>query len=165
MQSGERYVASNADVPYLLGPGDVVEVTVYGEESLTGQRGVNTAGEISLPLIGDVPAAGKTVTQLAEEVRGRYANGYLQLPSVAVQVAEYRPIYVLGEVNTPGKFPFVPGMTASAAVASAGGFSPRANRKYVFIDPEGAEGEEAYLNEPNLQIHPGDTIRVGERYF
>lgn len=164
LADGERY-ASQAALPYRLGPGDVVAIQVYGEPDLSGPRTVAADGTISLPLIGSIKALQLTPEELANEAIVRYSAGFLRMPSVTAQVTQYRPFFVLGEVGKPGQYPYVPGMTVLGAIATAEGFNPRANRKFIFIEPEDSDEEKAYQVEPSLRIYPGDTIRVGERYF
>ncbi len=166
LSSGDRYVASTDIVSdYRLGVGDKVKVTVYNEASLTGEFWVNPDGTISLPLIGNVPATGKHVAEIAADAQARFADGYLRSPKVAMEVTVFRPFYILGEVTTPGQYPYANGLTALNAIATAKGFTPRANRDVIRIRRQGATQEENFRLTPELIVYPGDTIRVGERFF
>ncbi|MDE8652291.1 polysaccharide biosynthesis/export family protein [Novosphingobium album (ex Liu et al. 2023)] len=165
ISSGERYAPNADDRPYLIGPGDQLGITVYNETGITGTYAVGADGTVTLPLVGVVKAEGKTPQELAKDTQDLYAAGYLRLPSVSVQVTQYRPIYVLGEVNTAGQYPYAPGMSALSAIATAKGFSPRAEKKVLFIRREGSDIEQVYALTAGLRIYPGDTIRVEERYF
>lgn len=165
ISTGDRYEPFSGAQDYLLGPGDKLGVNVFNEAGITGTYAVAPDGTVTLPLIGGIKAAGKTPSQIAQEAADRYRNGYLQLPSVSVQVLEYRPFFVLGEVNQAGQYAYVPGITALSAIAAARGFSARAERKVLFIRREGTAEESIYKIEPGLKIYPGDTIRVEERYF
>lgn len=150
---------------YRLGVGDKVRMMVYNETALTGEFALSPNGTLSLPLIGEVPAAGKTVEEVAALVQARLADGYLRDPKVSMEVTAYRPFYILGEVKAPGTYPYVSGLTVLNAIATAQGFTPRANQRVIFIRRSGEDREVAYELRPDLRIFPGDTIRLGERYF
>ncbi len=166
LSSGERYVATLDVVSdYRLDVGDKVRLTVFNEPNLTGEFWVNPDGFVSLPLIGNVAARGKQVGEVADEAKRLFADGYLRDPKVAMEVMTFRPFYILGEVSQPGNYPYVTGMTAMNAIATAKGFTPRANRDVVRIRKAGESAEENYRVTPELMIYPGDTIRVGERFF
>ena len=166
LSSGDRYVsASEVISDYRLDVGDKVKVTVYNEPSLTGEFWVNPDGTISLPLIGNVSAKGKQVAQIAADAERLFGDGYLREPKVAMEVVIFRPFYILGEVSAPGQYPYATGMTAMNAVATAKGFTPRANRDVVRIRRQGEADEVNYRLTPELIVYPGDTIRIGERFF
>lgn len=164
ISSGERY--STAATPdYRLDAGDKLRITVFNEDTLSGEFAVGTEGTLSFPLIGDVPAKGKTPQEVAAAIQAQLANGYLREPKVSAEVSVYRPFFILGEVKAPGQYPYASGMTAVNAIATAQGFSPRASRKIVYIRGANDAAEVAMKLTPDLKIKPGDTIRVGERYF
>lgn len=152
---------------YRLGAGDRLRVTVYNEPNLSGEYAVSSAGEIAFPLIGMVPADGRTVNELIGALTGRIAEGYMTDPRVSVEVLNYRPYYILGEVQKPGEYPYVAGLTIEQAVAVAGGFNYRANAKRVNLrrTPEPAEKSVDLYSSQAVAVMPGDTIRVLERYF
>lgn len=167
LSSGERYRANGVitDV-YLLGSGDKVHVTVFNEPQLTGDFVVDSAGQLSLPLLGGTTVQGKTVTEVARIVEKEYRERhYLLNPQVTAEVSTYRPFFIVGEVRMPGQYPYVAGLTVWNAVATAQGFTPRARKKVVFIRRFGEAGELAYELTPDLRVWPGDTVRFGERYF
>lgn len=151
---------------YQLGSGDTVRVITYGEDLLTGDFRVNDQGVVALPLAGIVKAAGKTPMELAAAIAAGLKKGdLLRKPSVSVEVSSYRPIYVLGEVNKPGQYPYQPGMTVVTAAAVAGGFTYRAIEDYASVvrtvsgdSVEGKAARQAF-------IQPGDVITVYERRF
>lgn len=154
------------EVPaYKLGSGDRVRVTVFGEEDLSGEFEVDGGGRISMPLIGSVSAGGKTVRQLEQQIATQLLDGYLKDPKVAVEVLNYRPFYILGEVNEPGSYPYRSDMTVLNAVVMGGGYTPRADEDDITItrasDPSEAEREVG----PDTKILPGDIVRVGQRFF
>jgi protein involved in polysaccharide export with SLBB domain len=157
--------ASDVKADYRLGAGDKVRVTVYGEPNLTGEYYVSSRGTLSVPLIGDVPAAGQTVPQIAEAVRTKLADGYIRDPKVAAEVLTYRPYYILGEVNKPGEYPYTSDLTVMNAVATAGGFTYRAQTKKVLIRHAQSDKEiEAPLT-ATTPVEAGDTVRIKERFF
>ena len=148
-----------------VGPGDKIKVIVFNEETLSGEFSVGTDGSISLPLIGEVVAKGKAPRDLALEVQGRLADGYLREPKVSIEISTYRPFFILGEVKAPGQYPYASGLTVMNAIATAQGFTPRADKKNAYIRAAGANEEQGMKLTPDLRVRPGDTIRVGERYF
>jgi polysaccharide export outer membrane protein len=150
---------------YRLGVGDKVRVIVFNEETVSGEFQVGAAGRVAVPLIGEVKAEGQTTTALAADIQRGLADGYLRDPKVSVEVLTYRPYFILGEIKTPAQYPYANGMTVTNAVATAGGFTPRAQRKKIFIRRSGEGQERAYDLAPDLRVFPGDTIRVAERYF
>lgn len=150
---------------YRLGPGDKVLITVFGQDDLTGQHVVDGEGNVSLSLIGSVPAGDKTAPQLADAIAHRLSPKYLNDPKVSVQVLNYRPFYIVGEVKSPGSYSYVDDMTVMNAVALAGGLTYRARKDEFYItrkaDPDKVK-REAF---PNTQVEPGDLITVRERFF
>jgi polysaccharide export outer membrane protein len=157
---------SGAGLTTRLQPGEKVKITVYGEEALTGEYDINPNGDVSMPLIGAIRAAGRSQSEFAKEIASRYrSGGFLQDPQVTVAVSLFKPFYVLGEATNPGEYPFRSGLNVHAAVAMAGGFTYRASRSFVLIRHTGDDVWVKYpLTEP-VPIAPGDLIRVPERYF
>lgn len=150
---------------YRLGAGDKLRVITFGEETLSGEFFVNDAGDVSLPLIGSVQAAGLTISEFQDRVQVALADGYMRDPRVSVEVENYRPFYILGEVNKPGEYPFSAGLTVMNAVATASGFTYRANTRRVFIKGVHDASEHPAQINAQTRVYPGDTIRVGERFF
>lgn len=152
---------------YRLAAGDRLSITVFGEESLSREYAITPQGDLAFPLLGDIPIADMTVADLQDALRAGLGEGYVNDPRVTVEVLNYRPFYILGEVNKSGEFPFSDGLTVVQAVALAGGFTYRAERQRVFIVRYGQNKEESYDIEDGRPVYvaPGDTIRVGERYF
>lgn len=153
------------DAAYHLDAGDKLRVVVYGQEGLTNTYAVSAGGSITMPLIGPVPARGRTTAGLAAEISAKLRAGFIRDPSVAVEIEAYRPFFILGEVAAPGQYPYVPNMTAESAVAIAGGFSPRARRDSVTVTHTDASGTSRFLVSPGSPISPGDTVLVSERWF
>jgi polysaccharide export outer membrane protein len=150
---------------YRLGPGDKLRVSVFNREELTGEFTVGTQGRISYPLVGEVDVAGQTVPQFTNQLTEQLRNGYVRDPIVSVEIAQYRPFYILGEVNRPGAYPYSPGMTVMGAVATAGGFTYRANSRRVFVQRPGETGEQARPLTSSTMVQPGETVRIPERLF
>jgi polysaccharide export outer membrane protein len=153
------------DAAYKLDAGDRLRIVIYGQEGLTNTYSIDAGGSITLPLIGSVPARGRTPAGLAAEITARLRNGYIREPSVAVEIEAYRPFFILGEVAAPGQYPYVPNMSVESAVAIAGGFSPRARRDRVTLTHTDAGGSIRAIVPLGTPIGPGDTVLVGERWF
>jgi polysaccharide export outer membrane protein len=153
------------DVAYRLDAGDKLRVVVYGQEGLTNTYAIDAGGSITMPLIGSVPARGRTPAGLAAEITGKLRNGYIRDPSVAVEIESYRPFFILGEVAAPGQYPYVPNMSVESAVAIAGGFSPRAKRDRVTLTHTDSSGSTRNVVPLGTALSPGDTVLVGERWF
>ena len=157
--------ANRVDFEYRLGSADKVRITVFGEEDLTGEFLVSGAGRISMPLIGEVPALGLTTAELQAAIAAKLEDGYMKMPKVSAEVLNYRPFYILGEVKKPGEYPYTNRLTVLKAVATAEGFTYRANTKRVFIKRAEATTEQEFPLTPETVVEPGDTIRIGERFF
>lgn len=149
---------------YQLGAGDELRITVFGEAELTGQFRVGSQGTIAYPLVGDVYAAGLTVTEFTQSLQ-QALLAYIRAPNVSVQVTNYRPFYILGEVQRPGTYPYSTDLTVLNAVATAGGFTYRANRRRVYIRRANEAEERSYPLTIATPVLPGDTVRIGERLF
>ncbi|WP_347302936.1 polysaccharide biosynthesis/export family protein [Croceibacterium sp. TMG7-5b_MA50] len=157
--------AAQSASAYRLGLGDKVRINVFGQPELSGEYQITGSGTVSMPLIGAVSAVGLTAEELEAQLTQQFAAGYLQNPSIVVEVFDFRPYFVLGEVERPGSYPAREGVTLLGAIATAGGYTYRANQSRVFIQRAGDDTE--YEADPRLPltINPGDVIRVGERYF
>jgi polysaccharide export outer membrane protein len=161
------YAAAPAalDAAYRLDAGDKLRVVVFGQEGLTNTYAIDAGGSITMPLIGAVPARGRTPASLAAEITAKLRNGYIRDPSVAVEIESYRPFFILGEVAAPGQYPYVPNMSVESAVAIAGGFSPRARRDRVTLTHADNSGSMRVVVPLGTALSPGDTVLVGERWF
>ena len=155
-----------ADGPYLLDTGDKLRIFVYGHPNLSRLYTVDHQGMVSVPLIGDVPARGKTSRGLARAIAGRLGAQYVKEPQVTVDVAQNRPFFILGEVRSAGQYPYVSGMTVQEAVAIAGGYGDRASERRVQITRRHSGGIIEKMDvPPDYVVQPGDTIYVYERWF
>jgi len=151
--------------PYTLDTGDRLRIVVFGQDGLTNSYLVDAAGDIAMPLIGSVAVRGLTTDQLSRRIGDLLRQGYVREPHVAVEIESYRPFFILGEVTQPGQYPYVANMTVETAVAIAGGFGPRGDRKTVIIS-RNYGGQVARFRTPvTAQVQPGDTIQVQERWF
>lgn len=150
---------------YVLGPNDRIRLKVYGEPDITGEYEIDSGGQVSIPLAGHIKAAGSTTRQLERSIASALAKGIVRDPRVNVEIAQYRPYYILGEVKKSGEYPYRLGLTVMDAVASAGGFTYRANENKVYLRRSGAGAEETYALDAPVPVFPGDNIRVPERYF
>jgi len=150
---------------YTLGSGDRVRVNVFGEKDLSGVYEINGTGSIAYPLIGEVEAGGKTVRELEKIVAMKLRAGYLRKPQVAIEVTNYRPFYILGEVKRPGSYAYVEGMKIVNAVAMSGGFTYRARKQRFLVRRAGAPKDSETEAKPDDLLYPGDVIRVPERFF
>ena len=150
---------------YALRPNDQLRIRVYNEPELSGEYQVDGGGFVSVPLAGQVKAAGLTAGPLERAITSKLVKGLIRDPRVAVQILNYGPFYVHGEVKRAGEYPYRPGQTLSDAIASAGGFTYRANENKVYVRRAGANIEDAYPADVPVPIYPGDNIRVPERFF
>jgi polysaccharide export outer membrane protein len=156
---------------YVIGELDVVSVTVYKEPTLSSSLLVRSDGMISLPLLGDIKAEGKTPLQLADEVTAKLKK-FVQDPNVTIILSQMnsKKIYLIGEVGKPGPMELTPGMTLLQAIATAGGVSEFANAKKMYIlRTEGGKQQKIPLqykqalrgdSSLNITLNPGDTIVV-----
>ena len=159
------YAYAAAEQPYTLGPGDKLRVVVFGQDGISNTYIVDAGGNVSLPLIGSVAARGITTQQLSQRIAERLKQGYVREPHVTVEVESYRPFFILGEVTTPGQYPYVADMTVEKAIAIAGGFAPRAYKSTVELT-RSAPGDQSKSEVPlNYPLRPGDTVMVKERWF
>jgi polysaccharide export outer membrane protein len=146
--------------------GDKLKIVVYGEDALSGTYDVSPGGTVSMPLIGSVRAAGRAPAELDRDIANRYRSGsFLQEPKVTVAVAEFQPIYVLGEAEKPGQYPFRSGLDVLTAVATAGGFTYRASRSTILIRHADDNIWQRYSLAAPILLEPGDLVRIPERYF
>ena len=151
---------------YLLGPGDEIRIITVGDDTLTGEFRVSDQGELALPMLGQVHAAGLRPKVLEQAIaQSLVRNGLERNPSVAIEVIAYRPIFVLGEVNKPGQFPYQPGLTVLGAVALAGGFTYRAVEGYASVVRHEPEGTIEGRADRQAVLQPGDVVTVFERRF
>lgn len=154
------------DSDYVLGSGDQVKITVFGEPDLTGPYEISGAGDVAFPLIGQVRAAGGTARDLEKRVAKKLKEGYLKNPTVSVEVLKYRPFFILGEVKHPGSYPYKNGLNVLNAVAMAGGYTYRAKSNVWMVTRAGDKKlQDHEITNGSFMVRPGDTIVVPERFF
>lgn len=150
---------------YRVGAGDRLNIRVAGETELTGDYVVDASGNLSMPYAQSFAVAGLTTTAIERVIVQRLRAGYLRDPKVSVQTIGLRPFYIMGEVTTGGSFPYQPGLTVQSAIAVAGGYSPRADKRDVLITRRNANGTTTLRAPLTTQIYPGDIIFIRERWF
>ena len=150
---------------YRMGPGDKLNVTVFGHPDLSGEVVIDGTGRISMPLIGQVDANDRTITELQANITVALDKDYIINPRVTVEVVNYRPFFILGQVSKPGSYAYIEGMTVRMAVALAGGYTRRGRVDPVMIiranDPEQTRQEVS----PAALVLPGDMIEVERRIY
>jgi len=153
------------DTAYILDAGDRVKISVFNQDDLSGEYTLDGQGRFSMPLIGMVEAAGRTPAELEELLVSKFKPDYLVNPRIFIQVMNYRPYYLMGEVNSTGAFQYVSGITYLTAIAIAGGFTYRAKQNYVYVIRADDPSKEEVKLDINEKVQPGDIIRVAERLF
>lgn len=164
-QEREALIRSAANTAPKLQAGEKIKVTVFGEDRLSGDYDIDPAGFVSLPLAGTIKAAGLSKPELEKALSQKFRGEYLRNPKVTVDVASFRPFYILGEVGKPGEYAFRSGLNVLSAAALAGGTTYRASRSTALIQHVGEDGFKEYPLSPTIPILPGDLIRIPERYF
>lgn len=150
--------------PGQLGPGDKVHLTVFGEDDLSGDFEIDSTGSLAMPLVGEIPVRGLTPRELEKKITTVLEQGYLKNPRVNIEVLNFRPFFILGEVNKPGSYPYVNGMSVINAVALGGGYTSRAKTGKVKIRRANSPDKEEWVGE-DATVNPGDALRVEERFF
>ena len=149
----------------LLQTGEKIKVTVFGENNLSGDYVIDPGGFVSLPLAGTIKASGKTKLVLERELAKKFRGEFLRDPKVTVEVVEFRPFYVLGEVAKPGEYPYRGGINVMSAIAVAGGQTYRASNSTVLVQRAGQTTTRELSLSAGVLIYPGDLIQVPQRYF
>lgn len=150
--------------PYRLDSGDKVRVIVYGEASLSTEYAVGDNGMISVPMIGDIKARSRTVQELQKQIKDGLKS-VLVNPSVSVEISQYRPFFIVGEVGKPGEYPYTTGLNVLTAVAMAGGFTVRADKNRMTVVRK-KDGQPAEWHADRLsELQPGDLVVIPERLF
>lgn len=154
-----------ASSSYKLGSGDRLKVIVFGEESLSGEFEIDGQGMVALPLIGNMNAGGIDVRKFETDITEKLKDGYLINPRVSIEVLNFRPFFILGEVKNPGSYPYVNGLTVLNAVALAGGYTHRARTDRVLLRHGNDSKEKEIEIGEDGKVMPGDALRVTERFF
>jgi protein involved in polysaccharide export with SLBB domain len=161
----QAVTSGRAGYDYMLGPGDKLRLTVFGETDLSGEFVIDGSGFARLPLIGQIRAAGSTSQQLEAMIGSALSQGYLKSPRVSVEVTTYRPFYIIGAVNRPGQYPYIDHMNALNAIALAGGFTNGAVESVLFVRREGSNQEVEVPADRTTEIYPGDVVKVHTTFF
>lgn len=149
---------------FRLASGDKIHITVFGEDNISGDYEVDTEGFVSVPLAGMVKAGGLRKIELEKEISEKL-TGLLRNPRVTIAIVNFRPFYILGEVEKPGEYQFKSGLNVLSAMAIAGGATYRASKGRVLIQRGGVGDFKEYPMSPAIKVYPGDLIRVPERFF
>lgn len=156
----------NAVSNYRLGAGDVITIQVLGEEDLKRERiRLSDAATISYPILGEIRLLGKTVGELERLIRDGLKGRYLVNPQVTVTINEYRNFFINGQVERPGGYPFIPGLTVRKAVSLAGGFRDRAAKDKIFVIRDDDPKQVPHRVDLNAMVQPGDILTVEESFF
>jgi polysaccharide export outer membrane protein len=155
----------DVDGPYVLGAGDTLQITVYDQPDLTGSYKISDSGVLAMPLVGMILAQGLTISGLQGRLAETLNAKAVKSPDVTVQVTQYRPFFILGEVKNPGLYPYVPNITMLTAVAIAGGFTFRASQEAVSVTRQMSGHSQESRASRASRVLPGDTIYVFERHF
>lgn len=150
---------------YRLGANDKLRISVFGETDLSGEFEVDGRGNISYPLLGQIAVGGLTIPVVEAKLTELLQKDYLKQPRVTVEVLTYRPFFILGEVNLPGRYSYVNGMTILNAVAMGGGFTYRADRDDIRVSRDTATGTRKFKVTVDTPVLPGDVIEVKDRLF
>jgi polysaccharide export outer membrane protein len=163
--STESESSAVIEARYELGSGDQIRIVVYGEEDLSGEFELDGSGVVSIPLIGSVSIGGQDVKTAEALITEKLADGFLVSPRVSIEILNYRPFYILGEVKSPGSYPYVSGMTILNAIALASGFTYRASESKIEVTRKIDGVEQKFKISLTAEVLPGDIIRVPERFF
>lgn len=158
---------ANTVPKYQLGSGDRLSIVFFGKHvgDLSGEYEIDGAGLIPMPLVGSVRVQGMTVAEAEAAIKASYKPDYVKEPRISIQVLNYRPFYIMGQVNSPGSYPYVNGITVLEAVVIAGGFTKRAKESQMQIIRGTDRARAKQEATPETVILPGDVIEVPQRYF
>lgn len=160
LAEGKRSVVA----PGQVGPGDKIKLTVFGEENLSGEFEVDNTGSLAIPLVGEIKVRGLTPREVERKITHTLEDGYLKSPRVNIEVLNFRPFFILGEVNKPGSYPYANDITVINAVALGGGYTTRAKTGKIIVRRAATPDKEEWISEDAL-VYPGDVLRVDERFF
>lgn len=150
---------------YRLGAGDQLNIKVFNQKDLTGEYTINGVGNLSLPLIGTIKAQNLSIKELEDVLANKLKPDYLLNPQINIEVINYRPYYILGEINSAGSYPYVSGMTYLNSVAIAGGFTYRAKKSYAIVIRSNDPDQKEIEVQMDMLVMPGDIIHIDERLF
>jgi len=155
-----------ANESYKLAAGDVIRISVYGEEDLSFDKvRLSDAGTFAYPFFDEIQAKGRTPAQVEKLLTNLLAGDYLISPRVSVSILEYRDFFINGEIRAPGGYPFKPGLTLRKAIALAGGMTDRASKSKMYLIRDRGDKRVKYRATMETQINPGDIITVEQSFF
>jgi len=155
---------SHAQDVYILGSGDKIAIKVFGQDDLSIESFLGNSGNVNYPFLGEVKVSGLSIKQVELAITQGLKGDYLVNPNVYVQVLEYRPFYIHGEVKKPGGYPYQPGMTINQAVALAGGLTDRADKDKISLYKEADKKLKQHASLEH-NVNAGDTITIDQRFF
>ncbi|TGE83944.1 capsular biosynthesis protein [Pseudoalteromonas sp. KS88] len=152
------------ETKYLLDTGDIIQIKVYGEDDLSLETKIGRSGKLNYPFLGEIEVSGLTEKSLQQKIYRGLKGDYLIEPTVYVNVIQYRPFFIHGEVRMPGSYAYQPGMTVNQAIAIAGGFTERASEEKIFLFKEKNKSRQIDATLDSI-VHAGDTLTVEQRFF
>ncbi len=158
-------IVAESDATYHLGAGDKLQIAVFNQPELSGEYTLDGNGRFSMHLIGKVQAQGLTATELESLLVSKLKPDYLVNPRISIRIHNFRPFYIIGEVNKPSSYDYVDGMTYLQAVAIAGGYTYRAKKNWVYVVRSDDKSRDETKLDVNSRVSPGDIIRIAERIF
>lgn len=164
-ESGPSSTESDETQSYRLIPGDVIQIVVLGEPSLSISARLDEFGTFAYPYLGRLNVQGMTLREVRELISSGLKGDYLLNPKVEVTMESFRDFYVRGEVSRPGNFSYRPGLTLRQAIALAGGFTERAARTRVTVVSENQSKGDGQAVDLDYSVKPGDVITVPRRFF
>lgn len=158
---------NEASVPLpVLHAGDQLKIYVYGDADLSGDYRIDPRGILTIPLIGEIKAQGINKLDLESKItKALIAGGYYNEPKVTVDVFAMQPFYIMGEVERPGSYEFTADLDVFKAIATAGGYTPRADKDDIIIIRTVDGQKQKFKATEETTIQPGDSIKIEQRFF
>ena len=151
---------------YRLGAGDTINIQVLGEDDLKRERiRLSDAGTISFPFLGELKVKGITIGELERMIAAGLKGRYLLNPIVNVSILEYRQFFINGQVQKPGGYQYLPGLTVYKAVVVAGGFKERAAQDKIYVIRDADSTQTRRKIDLNSAVNPGDILTIEESFF
>ncbi|MBB5211857.1 polysaccharide biosynthesis/export family protein [Microbulbifer hydrolyticus] len=155
-----------ADTPeYRMNAGDRISIRVYGESDLNVDAMLDESGSINYPFLGELKVTGLTPSELESLIVKGLEGDYLINPSVTVSIAQYRQVFIFGEVQVPGGYSYQPGLTVGKAAALAQGLTERGSESRIFLTREGKTDEERERVNMSTKLKPGDVVTIEQGFF
>ena len=158
-------IAAQPLTDYKLGSGDIIKITVFGQQDLSMETLLNDSGKVNYPFLGQIQATGKTLDEFQQQIYKGLKGDYLVAPNVSVNIVKYRPFFIDGEVDKPGGYPYQPGLTINKAAALASGYTERASLSKIYIIRSNDPQQKSVNVDANTLVQPGDIITIKQSYF